>query len=417
MKILFLQDDFPPQSFGGAGISTYELAIGMKNAGHEVFIITTCRSEADAGETEYHGLRIFKIASDYSLRWRFYVSLYNFPILRKVEVLLKEIKPDVVHANNIHLYLSYYCLKLAKQYARVVVFTARDTMSICYGKLGTRRYLKHFDYHTTWIDHIKQVRKRWNPMYIFLAKRYLGYADKLFSVSIALKKAFLQNGVKGVEIMHTGADVDLWWADEKDVVQFKEKHKLKNKKVVLFGGRLSEAKGGRITLKAMSEISKYESDAVLLVAGAVDWYAEQMKKEAYGLGIEDKLIFTGWMQRDEIKLAYATADMVLVPSLYLDPFPRIVIEAMASGKPVIGTCYGGAHEIIVDGVTGYIVNPLHPEEITEKTLDLLKNTKKAEEFGKAGYERVKTDFNLDKLVNEYIGEYETLLKKSSGKDS
>ena len=143
MKIVFLQDDFPPQSFGGAGISTYELAVGMKKAGHEIFVITTCRKRSESGETDYHGLKVFKIASDYHERWRAYVSLYNRPVVCQVEELLKRIRPDVVHANNIHFYLSYHCLKVAKQYARAVVFTARDTMLFSYGKLETKRYLDH----------------------------------------------------------------------------------------------------------------------------------------------------------------------------------------------------------------------------------------------------------------------------------
>ena len=77
MKILFLQDDFPPQSFGGAGISTYDLAHGMKKAGHEIFVVTTCRKESDAGELDYQGLKVFRIVNNYSGRWRAYLSLYN----------------------------------------------------------------------------------------------------------------------------------------------------------------------------------------------------------------------------------------------------------------------------------------------------------------------------------------------------
>src|SRR3989344_179355 len=99
MKVLFLSDDFPPVSFGGAGISTYELALGMKKAGHEVFVVTTCREEKDAGEFEYEGMKIFKIFSNYKGRWRAYLSLYNPPVVRQIREILKKISPDVVHAN------------------------------------------------------------------------------------------------------------------------------------------------------------------------------------------------------------------------------------------------------------------------------------------------------------------------------
>src|SRR3989344_4505953 len=97
MKIVFLSDDFPPQSFGGAGISTYDLALGMKKAGQEVFVITTCRRESEAGEMDYNGLKVFKIASNYPARWRAYLSIYNPKVIRKLEKILKDLSPDVVH--------------------------------------------------------------------------------------------------------------------------------------------------------------------------------------------------------------------------------------------------------------------------------------------------------------------------------
>src|SRR3989344_7151898 len=100
MKILFLSDDFPPTSFGGAGISTYDLARGMQQTGQEVFIVTTCRNRIDEGESEYHSLKIFKIRSNYHERWRAYRSLYNPRVVREVKRIMKTIRPDVVHINN-----------------------------------------------------------------------------------------------------------------------------------------------------------------------------------------------------------------------------------------------------------------------------------------------------------------------------
>ena len=129
MKIVFLSDDFPPTSFGGAGISTYDLAVGMKKAGHEVFVITTCRRKDEAGESDYHGLKVFKIASNYNGRWPTYLSLRNPSTVRQVEELLKKIGPDVVHVNNIHYHLSYHSIKVSKLYAKAVVITFRDVMS------------------------------------------------------------------------------------------------------------------------------------------------------------------------------------------------------------------------------------------------------------------------------------------------
>ncbi len=399
MKILFLSDDFPPQSFGGAGISTYELALGMRKAGHQVFVITTCRKESEAGEEDYKGLKIYKIASDYSSKWRWYLGIYNRSVVHKVEKILREIRPDVVHVNNVHFYLSYYCIKLAKRYSRVVVFTARDVMTFNFSKLNTKRYLEDFNCRTNWFDHLKQAKKRWNPFRNFLVKHYLNYADKIFAVSQALKEALRQNGINNVDIMHTGIDVNSWSVSEEEQTLFRRKYNLDNKKVLLFGGRLSGAKGGTKVLEAMVKIVQEVPDAVLFIVASFDHRAEQIRERADGLGLKGKLVFTGWINREKIKYIYACADLVLVPSICFDSLPRIVLEAMAVGKPVVGTCYGGASEAIVDGVTGYVVNPFDVKIMSEKILDLLNNPLKAKNFGKIGKERIMADFNLSKQIN------------------
>lgn len=413
MKILFLQDDFPPQSFGGAGISTYELALGLKKAGHQIFIITTCQKASEAGEFNYDGLNVFRLFSHYPERWRFYLSLYNPPVVREVKKILKEIKPDIVNINNIHTHLSYHCFKLAKNYARGVIFTARDVMTFNFAKLETKRYLKNFDCRTAWVDHIRQAKKRWNPFRNLFIKKYLKYADQTFAISRALKEALSQNGINGVEVIYNGIDLKDWEIDSDSVSRFRSKYNLVNKKVLLFGGRLSAAKGGGKTIEALALIIKKVPNTVLLVAGTIDDYALAMKKHAKSLGVDEQLIFTGWVDRTEIKIPYHVSDVVLMPSICFDAFGRVNIEAMALKKPVIGTCYGGTPEVVIDGATGYIVNPLYPEEIAEKTIDLLNNPLRAERFGEAGYKRAGDQFNLDDKAKEYLAAYNKVLAKNN----
>ena len=376
MRILFLSDDFPPQSFGGAGISTYELAKGVKKAGHEVYVVTTVRNKSEAGVGEYDGLKIFKIESKYSEKWRAYLSLYNPAVIQKLEKILQEVHPDIVHVNNIHYYLSYHSIKLSKKYAKGVVMTFRDTMAFTYGKLATTKYLASLDSRYTWLDQWRQAGKRWNPLRNFLIRRYLKYADKFFANSAALKTALEQNGIHNVEVMHTGIDLS----------EYPASRDKQSKKIIFFAGRLSEAKGAKAVEKAMERVLKEVPDAKLLTAG------------------------TGgnWLDREGMKRAYQDSDVVLVPSLYLDAFPRMVLETMAMGKPVIGTCYGGAPEAIEDGVTGYVVNPFDIKKMAEKIIDLLKNPQKAESFGRAGRKRIETHFNLDDRINKLISTYERL---------
>lgn len=377
MKVVFLSDDFPPFSFGGAGISTYELALGVKRAGHEVSIITTCREKSDAGGFDYHGLKIFRIASSYPERWRAYRSLYNPPVPSHLKRILDKIRPDVVHVNNVHYYISYHSIKMAKKYSRIVVITLRDAMSFSFGKMETEKYLKKFDAKLTWLDQFKQAKKRWNPLRNLIIRYYLGYTDKRLAVSSALKNALLQNGIKNVEVMHTGIDL----SDYKSFT-----HGI-NTKTVFFGGRLSRAKGVQVVEEVMKEILKELPETKLLTAGTGD----------------------RWFSREEMKTAYSASNVVLVPSICFDAFPRTVLEAMASSKPVVATCYGGSKEAVVDGETGFVVNPFNIKEMAEKIIDLLKDPKKAEKFGQAGKNRIKTSFNLDDKIKELVFIYERLL--------
>ncbi|MFZ2484663.1 MAG: glycosyltransferase family 4 protein [Minisyncoccia bacterium] len=391
MKIVFLSDDFPPQSFGGGGISTFDLALGVKNAGHEVYVVTTCRKVEESGESEYNGLKIFRIASNYSPKWRAYLSIYNPKVIRKLEKILEELRPDIVHVNNVHFYLSYYSIKLSKRYAQKVVFTARDAMSFSFGKLETEKYLKTFDARLTALDQLRQARKRWNPFRNILIRHFLGYADKILAVSLALQQALEQNGINNVKVAHTGLNVSDWQASNEEVSLFKS-NSLTGNKLVFFAGRISKAKGSEVANQVMTKVQKEIPEARLLIAG--------------GSG--------HWVNRDEMRIAYATSDIVLVPSVCFDALPRVVLEASASGKPVISTPYGGAKEIIENGVTGYIIDPFNTDEMARKIVDLFKDSEKAKSFGKAGHERIKSHFNLEKKVEEILDCYKYLINGRNG---
>lgn len=413
MKIVYLQDDFEPYAQGGSAIVVANIAKAMAKDGHKVCVITSVQQKSQAGSFFENGIQVERIhVPFYEERWRAYLSLYNLRAVIAVKAILTKFCPDIVHAHNIHRYLSYTCLKFAKQNGAKVFLTAHDVMLFHYGKLvefidpNDLSCHSTFNYKVSPWQQIKKYKKRYNPFRNFIIKHYLKYMDKIFAVSNALKDALNQNGIKNVEVIHNGIDVSKWKVSEKAVNDFKKKYNLQNKKIILFGGRLSGAKGGERMILAMQTIVKRIPESILLVLGKKDDYAESMMKLAKKLGIHKNIIFTGWLLGDELRASYNISNIVVVPSICFDSFPTINLEAMASGKPVVGTCFGGTPEIVVDGVTGYIVNPLNIEEIADKTVDLLKNSEKAENFGKAGYERVVVDFNLENMVKKHISIYE-----------
>ncbi len=98
--------------------------------------------------------------------------------------------------------------------------------------------------------------------------------------------------------------------------------------------------------------------------------------------------------------------MVLVPSIYLDPFPTVNLEAMACKKPVIGTKYGGTSEVILDSKNGFIIDPYNPEEVFQKTKELLSRPNLMSEFGQNGYNLTLDKFDIKKTVDKLIELYE-----------
>jgi glycosyltransferase involved in cell wall biosynthesis len=94
--------------------------------------------------------------------------------------------------------------------------------------------------------------------------------------------------------------------------------------------------------------------------------------------------------------------VVTVPSLYLDNFPTVNLEAMNAGKPVVGTCFGGTAEIVVSGETGLIVNPRNTLGYAQALVRLLNDSALAKEMGEKGKKRVETVFSLEKQAEAYL---------------
>lgn len=401
MKILFLSDDFPPLAFGGAGIVAFDLARGLRGAGHEVFVITAVGEKEKEGWTEFDGLKIFRIYSHYYPRWRAYLSLYNFQTVPKIKKIIKEIRPEIVHAHNIHTYLSYHSLKIAKKRAAAVFLTAHDTMLFHYGKITT-----DFNCRVGPWQQFKEFKFRYNPLRNIIIRHYLKYVKKIFAISGAIKRSLNQNGIYNVEVIHNGIDVKEWQEAGGHTEEFKKRYNLSDKKIVLFGGRLSALKGGEKIIQAMRIVVEEIPDAILLVAGKTDGYASQMISLARDLNIEKNILFLGWLERKDMQRAFFSCDICVTPSIYLDGFNLFNIEAMASGKPVVGSCFGGAPEIIEDGITGYIINPFDVKMLAEKIADLLKDRAKAQTMGQKGRERVVKNFTLKQQMEKYLNFYE-----------
>jgi len=127
-----------------------------------------------------------------------------------------------------------------------------------------------------------------------------------------------------------------------------------------------------------------------------------LEQQAQILGLEERVHFLGY-QPDPISII-PTFDVGVLSS-YSEGFPRTVLEYMACGRPVVATLVGGVPECVVDGETGYLVEPGSPTALAEAIRALLYNPPLREQMGLAGYQRVSSEFSLEREKRLYEDAY------------
>lgn len=387
MRILFILDEFLPENSGGAANVAFSLAKGLIVTGNEILVLTTTYNPESANEIEVEGIKIIRILANSLGKFRNFKNLKNRDILKKSKEVLAKYRPDIVHIHALHHRFSYGVIDLAKQFSKAVFLTLHDSQTIYNGKLFPKRKIcklnPRYDYKISWFDNLKKDGLGYNPFQKIFIKRALKKADKIFAVSNALKGALEANGISNIEVMHNGINANEWTGVEA------------THKNILFAGRVDEAKGADVLVRVFNIVNSQISDAKLTIVGDGEFNA----------GGNKNIKILPWQGREEMKKIFSEAAVVVVPSLYLDPFPTVNLETMAAGRPVVGTCFGGTLEVVIDNKTGYIVNPYDKKELAEKIIDLLKNPEKATIFGKAGRDRVKNFFSLEKQVQKTLDLY------------
>ena len=115
------------------------------------------------------------------------------------------------------------------------------------------------------------------------------------------------------------------------------------------------------------------------------------------------------------EVAVGSLDILVHASIKPEPFGRVIVEAMASGTPVVASKSGGCVEIIENGVDGFLVEPGDTDEMAQAVETLLRNKGISDEFSKRGKEKVFREFSLEKTSGELISFYDEILGSSAKK--
>lgn len=181
-------------------------------------------------------------------------------------------------------------------------------------------------------------------------------------------------------------------------------------KVIGIVGRLVKEKGYLDLFSAFKKVLKKFPKSLLLVVGP----EEPEKKDAFlpaiikDYGIEKNVIFLG--ERTDVDELYSLMDIFVLPS-HREGFPRTIIEAMASARPVIATYIRGCRDAVENGITGKLIPVNDSDKLTEEIIYFLNNPDKAKEMGVAGRKKVEREFD-ERFVFDRIKEtYKELINR------
>lgn len=175
-------------------------------------------------------------------------------------------------------------------------------------------------------------------------------------------------------------------------------------------GRIFPIKNHRLFLESAAQVAGQESNVQFVIVGDGILRSE-MERYAQDLGVDHRVIFTGW--RRDLPRIYADLDLLVVSSNN-EGTPVSAIEAMASGCPVVATRVGGLPDVVENGETGYLVPAKQPQALAAAMLDLIRHSETAEQMGRAAQLSVKERFSLDRLVSDTESLYEELLDRAYG---
>ncbi len=200
-------------------------------------------------------------------------------------------------------------------------------------------------------------------------------------------------------LIYNGVDLDVFRASPEEVETLRRELFPGADASLLTGivTRITPEKGIRFLLHAMAELKGRIPIKLLIVGGPYFQkdvnYRDSLRREVADLGLEDSVLFTGFLS--DTRIVMSLLDIVLVPSIIPEACPRTIIEAMAVGKPVIATPLGGSKELVTPE-TGVLVPPEDASAIAEAVIALATDGDRLRTMGKAACTRAAQLFSSQK---------------------
>jgi glycosyltransferase involved in cell wall biosynthesis len=247
-----------------------------------------------------------------------------------------------------------------------------------------------------------------SKVFLWIEKIFSRFTDRIVALTDGEKNDYINLSVcpsgKLLKI-HSGVDVAQYMQANGNMVEKKRSLGLdQNEAVIGFVGWLLPIKGPDYLLKAMEYVWPEHPEASLVFVGKghldVDLRAQALRMEANG-----RVKFLGW--REDINEIMPIFDILVLPSLN-EGMGRVLVEAMAAGKPVVASRVGGIPDLVRHDETGYLVPPADDEALADGIKKLLDDPEKAWEMGQRGKEYCQ-QFSLEAMIEKLDDLYSDLI--------
>ncbi|MEK9181011.1 MAG: glycosyltransferase family 4 protein [Patescibacteria group bacterium] len=370
MKILFLRFPLKP-AWGGAETQALALASGLRERGHEVFLLSNDRRLVNAFAKS--GLPAKKSWIGWEPTSK--IALLLFPLTSLIGFFV----------------LSFWINKIEP--AAVISTTLAD-------KLLATPMAKMLGKKSLWIEHTRLGRWLYKNPFLFWY-RLQSKDAKIVAPSYFLRNQLIQAGVPVDNITVIYPGISLRHSDP-PVAEKNLKRSFANardddkarKFVIGYLGRLTKEKGVDVLLKTIATI---DNPAVIAGAGPEE---QALKKLAEKLDLDDRVKFLGEIsnKRD----FFSQINCLVVPSVEAESFGLVIIEAMTAGVPVIASRIGATGEIIEHKKTGLLFEPGNVEELAKKIKFLRDNPTARTEVVKLAKTAVIQRFSAEKMILGFL---------------
>jgi len=383
LKIALCTDWFFPR-IGGVSSHVAGLALELEKHGHEVAIITKQTNNIN-------GSKCFQSAKSVQLRYvkpLAHISMVLVPPnLNEIREVLRKGGFDIVHAHH--------------------AFTPTSLLSIAAAKkLGIPAILTN---HTIFL--ISDAGYLWVPTsyILFPFRRYISKADRVIAVSKTAAE-FIGHFTtqERIIVIPNGVDIDRFRPIDSDAANSSAFFVTEKDPTILYVGRLVHRKGVHILLRAMPYVLEAFPRAQLLIAGNGYMYGF-IKLLIKRLNIEDNVKLLGFVPDKELPELYNLSDVFVLPSLYSESFGITLLEAMASGKPIVASKVGGIPEVVENGWTGILVRRGNEKDLADAIIKILTDHSLAETLASNARKLVEERYSWSIVTEEIESVYKEVL--------